>query len=51
MADQKSLRAIGYGLAVVTAAVTLIAAMIVSDAAHNLAAPDRPQTAAVNASV
>jgi hypothetical protein len=51
MADQKSLRAIGFGFAVITAAVTLVAAMVVSDAAHNVAAPDRPQTAAISASV
>jgi hypothetical protein len=51
MADQKSLRFIGFGFAVITAAVTLVAAMVVTDAAQNVAAPDRPQIVAVNASV
>jgi hypothetical protein len=51
MADQKSLRFIGFGFAVITAAVTLVAAMVVTDAAQNVAAPDRPQIVTVNASV
>ena len=44
MADQKSLRLIGLSFAAVTAAVMLVAAVVVADAARDVA-PTLPQTA------
>ncbi|MEJ0075002.1 MAG: hypothetical protein WDO17_06080 [Alphaproteobacteria bacterium] len=50
MADQKGLRTIGFGFATITAAVMLIAALMVADATRGT--PDQgepPQTASVTA--
>jgi hypothetical protein len=44
MADQKGLRAIGVGLSAITAAVTLVAALLVADATRSAA--DLPPVAA-----
>ena len=48
MADQKGLRLIGLSFAAITAAVTLVAALVVADAARDLA-PKLPQTASASA--
>jgi hypothetical protein len=45
MADQKSLRRIGFGLSAVTALVTLVATLVVTDAARN--GVERPAIGAV----
>lgn len=47
MADQKSLRAIGVGFSAITAAVTLVAALLVADATRS--ASDLPPIAASTA--
>ena len=44
MADQKGLRAIGVGFSAITVAVTLVAALLVADAARST--PDLPPVAA-----
>lgn len=44
MADQKSLRAIGVGFSAITAVVTLVAALLVADAARST--PELPPRAA-----
>lgn len=48
MADQKGLRFIGLGFAAITAAVMLMASLIVADAARDLA-PKLPQSASASA--
>lgn len=48
MADQKSLQLIGLSFAAVTAAVMLVATLVVADAARELA-PRLPQTASAAA--
>ena len=45
MADQKSLRVIGFGFSAVTAVVTLVAALLVADATRSV-----PDTVAIAAS-
>ena len=45
MADQKSLRRIGFGLSAVTALVMAVATLVVADAARN--GIERPAIAAV----
>jgi hypothetical protein len=47
MADQKSLRVIGFGFTAVTAAVTLVAALVVADASRSDA--ERPAAVAAAA--
>lgn len=49
MADQKGLRAIGFGFAAITVAVTLMAALTIAEATRGTAEPGRPQTASATA--